>query len=289
MKILSLKKSISCSPLRLVFSLAPLALSCFALPVQTRADCGATGDIPFTATMGLGESGVSFHRVCLYVKGPWGRISNGVRLEFLKQFQPCTFYAADANGFSPYGEWSVILTNDTSYRDFCSPYALSTRDYHRQSFSVNDRQGASIDITASGGRIKTTVNSGSKNITKTESFLGESGNNVSDGPAAGDGDVFYFVANAGDTVRVRLEADGVRGNNGGKATLRFIGPVAGEVTGTLPLELPPVQLGSTTRCDIAIEQAAGQGDEQYRGGYILTVESSLGNIERLVPTDSVEF
>ena len=269
--------------------LAALALACFALPIKARADCGATGDIPFTATMGLGESGVSFYRVCLYVKGPWGRISNGVRLDYLKQFQPCTFYAADANGFSPYGEWSVILTADTAYRDFCLPYALSTRDYHRQSFSVNGREGASIGIEASGGRIKTTVNSGSKNITKVESFLGESRDNVSDGPAPGDSDVFYFVGNAGDTVRVRLEADGVRGNNGGKATLRFVGPLAREVTGTLPLELPPVQLGSTARYDIAIEQAAGQGDEHYRGGYILTVESSLGNIERLVPTDSVEF
>ena len=29
--------------------------------------------------------------------------------------------------------------------------------------------------------------------------------------------------------------------------------------------------------------------ERYRGGYILTLESSLGNIEKLVPTDSVDF
>ena len=266
--------------------LAALALACFALPIKARADCGITGDVPFTLTKGLEVQGFSYHNLCLYVKGPWGRVSNGVRLEFVRQFQPCTFYAADANGFSPYGEWSLIVTRDTAYRDFCLPYAVSLQDYHRQSFSVNGREGASIGIE---GRLKVTVNGGSKNITKVEGFLGDSKNNVSEGPGTpADSDVFYFVANAGDTVRVRLEADGVRGNNGGKATLRLVSPSARQVTGTLPLEFP-VQVGSTARYDIAVEQPLGQGEELYKGGYVLTVESSLGNIERLVPTDSVEF
>ena len=180
MTTLHLKKSISCSPLRLVSSLGALALACFAPPTVARADCGAAGDIPFTVTMGLQVQGFSFHNVCLYVKGPWGRVSNGVRLDYVKQFQPCTFYAADANGFSPYGEWSLILTRDSAYRDFCLPYAVSLQDFRRQSFSVNGREGASIGIE---GRYKITVNGGSKNITKVEGFLGDSRNNVSDGQA----------------------------------------------------------------------------------------------------------
>jgi hypothetical protein len=187
-----------------------------------------------------------------------------------------------------------MVRRDTAYRDFCLPYALRYRpfdeDYRRQSFSVNGREGASISIE---GRGNITVTSGSsaekKGTAKVESFLGESRNDVSDGPAAGESDIFYFVANAGDHLTVRLEADGVKGNNGGQATLRFIGPPTKQVSGELPLRIDVAQLSSTGRYDIEIEQAAGQGEEGYRGGYILTVESSLGNIERLVPTDSVEF
>ena len=270
--------------------LAALALACFALPIKTRADCGVTGDVPFTVTEGLGP----FGRVCLYVKGPWGRISNGVRLDRgLKQFEPCSFYAAESNGFSPYGSWSVILTADTLYRDFCLPYAVSVRDLQRHEFSVNGREGASIGIAGGSGRYDITVSgggSGSQNTAKVEAFLGRVQNNASEGPgtAPPDSNVFAFHGNASDSVTVRLEADGVSGNNGGQATLRFVGPPAKQVTGTLPLEFH-VGLGSTARYNIAIEQPVVQGAERYRGGYILTVKSSLGNIEKLVPTDSVDF
>jgi hypothetical protein len=54
------------------------------------------------------------------------------------------------------------------------------------------------------------------------------------------------------------------------------------------LRIDIAELGSTGRYDIEIEQAPGQGDERYRGGYTLTIESAQGTIHGLRPTDSVE-
>jgi hypothetical protein len=87
---------------------------------------------------------------------------------------------------------------------------------------------------------------------------------------------------------VRLEPDNKGGNNGGHAILRFIGPPRKQVSGELPLRIDIDQLASTGRYDIEIEQAAGQGEERYRGGYTLTIESAQGTIHGLRPDDSVE-
>lgn len=102
--------------------------------------------------------------------------------------------------------------------------------------------------------------------------------------------MFRIVGNAGDSVTVRLDPDTRGGNNGGHATLRFVGPPAQQVTDALTVEHPQtitVQLDSTRSYDIAVEQE-GLGDERYKGGYILTVESAQGKLYKLAPFDSVE-
>ena len=105
--------------------------------------------------------------------------------------------------------------------------------------------------------------------------------------------MFSFLGSSGDIVRLRLEPNTQSGNNGGHATLRFVGPPARQVTGVLTAEHPntftfPVELPSTRRYDIAVEQPEGPREERYEGGYILTVESAQGKVYKLVPTDSVE-
>jgi hypothetical protein len=102
-----------------------------------------------------------------------------------------------------------------------------------------------------------------------------------------DIDVFSFFGTAGDSITMRLDPDTKSGNNGGHAILRFVGPPARQVTGELPKTIR-VELDSTRRYDTAVEQAEGQGEERYRGGYILTIESEQGNIRGPVPGDSVE-
>jgi hypothetical protein len=306
-------KSISRSPSRLGFSLAALALACFALPTVARGDCGAPGgDILFTVTLlHPVHHGPNKHN-CLFAKGPWGRISSGVNIGDLTVGQPCTFYAPDDNALNVYDLWEIAIYPN------CLPlgvipglaeknFFLLKRPANRVNITIDDvpngkwhinvstaggvssgvpapQRGEAFGEMATGGTNTLEQNEApSRTELSVKSWLGDS----QDPSGRPDSDVFHFVGNAGDSVTLRLEADTRGGNNGGHATLRFVGPPARQVTGELPKRIT-VELGSTGRYDIAIEQAVGQGERRYRGGYFLTVESSQGDIQRLVPTDSVE-
>ena len=60
-----------------------------------------------------------------------------------------------------------------------------------------------------------------------------------------------------------------------------MGPTARQVSGELPKRIT-AELDATGRYEIAIEQAAQFEERRYRGGYILTVESSQGKIRTLI-------
>lgn len=312
MTTLHFKKSISRSPLRLGFSLVALTLACFALPMETRADCGETGDIQFTVTLLKPLKTRGNMNRCLFVKGPPlnTRISSGVTLGDLTVGQPCTFYAAKETFFSPYGFWDVILYPTCIPLGYIPELAIRKfvkieRPTNRVDITLEETPSGRVTIGFSAGGNKGAAASGEiatgglntleqsqasfLREVSVKAWLGDS----QDPSGRPDSDMFSFVGNAGDTVRLRLEPDNQGGNNRGHATLRFVGPPARQVTGVLTAEHPntfnfPVELDSTRRYDIVVEQAEGSGTERYRGGYILTVESSLGNIERLVPNDSVE-
>ena len=120
---------------------------------------------------------------------------------------------------------------------------------------------------------------------RVTSFLGDHPNQER---STRDFDIFQFNGTAGHQVKLRLEADPQAGNNGGQAALRIKGKsVDQQRTGTLPLEIT-VPLGSMTTYDITVEEARVSPDQRYRGGYILTLESALGDIDTIRPTSSVE-
>src|SRR6266550_1233783 len=80
-------------------------------PTVARADCGATGDIPFTITLlHPVPSGTLGSGACFIVKGPFARTSpGGLLLRDLPVGQPCTFYAPDDNFLSPFGSWDFHI------------------------------------------------------------------------------------------------------------------------------------------------------------------------------------
>lgn len=293
-------KSTGSSSLRLGFSLAALALACFALPTETRSDCGETGDIPFTVTL---LKPLQRPEACLHVvqDGGLGRQSSGMPLPDLTPGQPCTFYAANRTIWPITGSWEVEI------RPSCGrfPGDVKVRKVfflHEDDNFVNitvEKRGIlfnyDIKISTGASSPKKTGELAAEGINTlqesqvppprelaAEAWLGDS----KDPSGRPDSDMFSFVGAAGDTVRLRLDPDTKGGNNEGHATLRFVGPPAREVTGTLPLQFP-IQLGSTAKYDIAIEQPGGQV-ERYRGGYILRIESAQGTIHGLMPADSVE-
>lgn len=279
--------------------------------METRADCGATGDIQFTVTLLKPLVSRKAKNTCFYVKGPplGTRLSSGVELGDLTVGQPCSFYAAKETVFSPYGIWELVTDGS------CFPLAIIP-GLRRTEYARIDRPTNRVNITLEElptGRIGVKFSAGGKKGAAASSEIATGGLNEleqsqtsspkevsvkawlgdsQDPSGRPDSDMFSFLGNAGDTVRVRLEPDNQGGNNGGHATLRFVGPPARQVTGVLTAEHPntfnfPVELDSTRRYDIVVEQPEGPRTERYEGGYILTVESSL-NIERLVPQDSVE-
>jgi hypothetical protein len=178
---------------------------------------------------------------------------------------------------------------------------LSSNPIVSKRFSVDQTNINRVDITVDplgGDRFNIQISSGGRTVqaldataeqsqepspkeVSVQAWLGDS--NASGGIP--ESDTFSFFGYAGDTLTLRLEADTKSGNNGGQATLRF--SRLRQVTGTLP-ETITVQLASTGRYQIAVEQPSGGDELDYRGGYILKVESTHGSIGPLTPTRSVE-
>jgi len=268
-----------------------------------RADCGASGDIPFTLTL---LRPANLNDDCLYVKGPWLRRSAPVDLSSLAVGQPCTFYAADNTILSPWGEWEVVTTSTQSNGN-CTNLPIPRRITHTFTLDVQPGNRFTLDPRAAGyfrlGRgtngaeaLSETTPDGMNTVEQSpapsptrvrrlpvKAWLGDS----RDPSGIPDSDVFHFFGTAGDSVTVRLEADTEGGNNGGEATLRLMGPTARQVSGELPKRIT-AELSATGRYEIEVAQSAEQGEKRYRGGYILTVESSQGTIRELIPANSVE-
>jgi hypothetical protein len=260
-----LKKSIGRSPLRLGFFLAVLAV-CIGLLPQAQADCdtGEEGDIPFKV---FNRAGVA---ACLKCEGPWFRSTVAFRFDNRVPSDGCIFYRAKNTAFSPYGGWKCFLY------DNCSGRARSNVQF--------TLEGSSVELIV--GRLGLTVNQPRNGAVKAMSSLGDNANASQAEGTSPDVDVFQFAGTAEDGVTVRLEADPAAGNNNGVATLSVQGAsLHMDRTGTLPLDIRAV-LSATGTYDITIEQIAGE--QSYRGGYILSVDSSMGLIDTLTPTNSVE-
>src|SRR5262245_21075558 len=259
-------------------------------PTVARAECGATGDIPFTITLLKPLQGAQ--NVAFRANGPWSRESpRGLFLRDLTVGQPCTFYAASDTIFSPFGVWILVLYDPNgrgaTERD---AFAIEKSGINRVDITVEplprNPEHFRVRIVTGGKPLAPDApaeqsQASSPKEVSVDAWLGDSKDAASGIP---ESDKFSFFGTAGDTVTIRLEADTQRGNNGGKATLRFQDR---QVTGTLPKTMR-VQLAATGRCQIAVEQPSGGGEEDYRGGYVLKVESAQGAIEALAPALSVE-
>jgi hypothetical protein len=266
--------------------------------IEVRADCGVTGDIPFTLTL---LRPVDLNDDCLYVTGPWGRRSEAVNFSALNVGQPCTFYAADDTILSPWGEWSVVITRPERNGN-CTKFQFPNRINHTYTLDVQPGNRFTLDPRAAGyfrlGRgtnraedSSETAPDGVESLPSPtrvrrlplKAWLGDS----QEPSGAPDSDVFNFMGTAGDSVTVRVQADTEGGNNGGEVTLRLMGPTARQVSGELPKRIT-AELDATGRYEIAVEQAGQNEQQRYRGGYILTVESAQGKIHALIPANSVE-
>ena len=289
------RNSINCARLRHRLVLIALALFSF-LAVCPTITCGqcvedTDGQIPFTVMV---KHRLLHQRFFVSQVVGW-RESNLVFLDHLG-LQPCTFYRIRKTIFSHTGTWKAVLDDidDSGVGARLVRFKVN-KDTNRVDITIDntiikvavngvESVEASAETAAEGVNTLQQSQAPSPTQLSVEAWLGDS----QDPSGRPDSDRWFFLGNAGDSVIVRVEPDNKGGNNGGHATLRFIGPPTKQVSGELPMRIDVDQLGSTGRYDIEIEQAAGQGEEHYRGGYTLTIESAQGTIHGLTPGDSVE-
>ena len=263
-------------------------------PTVARAACGDTGDIPFTITLLHPMPPGPANGAWFIVKGPWGRDSDyPLLLRDLPVGQPCNFYSAKETIFSPYGSWRFLIAREVFTSLVAKYFSLKEGTSNRVYITVDPLGGDRFDVTVSTGtesprrpvealdEAAQQAQASSPKEVSVNAWLGDSKDAASGIP---ESDVYSFFGTAGDTVTIRLEADPRAGNNGGRATLRFEGR---QEFGMLPNTIT-AQLPSTGRYQIAVEQRTGGSEEDYRGGYILRVESARGEIDTLVPARSVE-
>ena len=196
---------------------------------------------------------------------------------------------------SPFGSWRVVIDRHclaipSGFIIAARNFSLEQRNINVINIAVDPQPNNRFDIHVSrpgNGAVEALAATAeqlqaSPNEVSVDAWLGDSNN-----PSVPESDVFSFEGRAGDRVTVRLEADTRRGNNGGEATLRFVDFPAQQKTGTLPRSIT-FELPEARRYRIAVEQPTGGGEKDYRGGYILRVESAQGAIKALAPDNSVE-
>jgi len=275
-------------------------------PTVARADCGDSGDIPFTVTL-LHPLPPNTSARCLFVHGPYFRQSSGANVRELAVGQSCTFYAAKNTILSPFGVWFFEIASEC-LRPLAADPIVNKR------FSLEQGNVNRVDVTVDplgGDRFNIQISTGGRTVEASEetagqpeaaarrtprpvsvsvnAWLGDSTDNSSGIP---ESDKFSFYDAEEDFLTIRLEADPRSGNNGGFATLRLqtdFGAPVNQVTGKLPQTITFFQVNQDLRYDIVVEQpTGGRGDADYIGGYILRVESALGTIGILTPGRSVE-
>jgi hypothetical protein len=301
------QNSINRPPLRHRLVVITLALfSILAVCPTIKGGCtfcseDTDGEIPFTVSRisnGVpGPSAPAFFNVSQ--DALVGRKSHNICMYNIPD-QPCTFYRIKKTIFSHTGLWDAFIDTGPGNRDYVKTNFNVNEDTNRVDIKIgSSRESFFIQVYVNG--VRQTAEASAETATEgvnthqqsqapsptelgVEAWLGD----TQDPSGTPDNDRWFFLGNAGDSLIVRLEPDNKGGNNGGHAILRFIGPPTKQVSGELPLRIDIDQLASTGRYDIEIEQAAGQGEERYRGGYTLTIESAQGTIHGLRPDDSVE-
>jgi len=241
--------------------LIPLLLSGLILaPAQAMAD-----EIPFFVTS---ETSQTLDLLCT---GPWFR-SSGCRA-----INPGTrdfnFYSAEINIFSPFGPWHCSFGIAGG---ICADIAGPSVDF---CLDVAPDRIVPVRLTMTRGlnsRLEVNFPSPPCNFVAAAGFLGDS-------TRAGrpDRDVFRFDGEAGETITVTLERDGVSGSAGDIAELILReerGRRLDAGTGALPLELTATLPAAGSYAVEALEvgtSAAGAAGP-FRGHFFLKVESDAG-------------
>jgi hypothetical protein len=233
---------------------------------------------------------------CVSCSGPWARTTNWNLVDANTNRE---FYEAEANLFSPFGEWScqIAALNEggcnfefidpvpvIAGRVFCLPNPPTT-------------PSVQLTLTPDPPRLHANYPNGDCDSSAATSFLGDNAaarasRSGRGGKLSVDEDSFGLAADAGDELQIRFAGHEHDGYQDGTATLVLLaedGAVVDQVEGAPPLDLVVVvpQGGDY----LIVVQQAGAGDDAaagpFRGTYRLSLVSS-GATPLLAPDPDVE-
>lgn len=200
------------------------------------------------------------------------------------------FYSAEDNELSPYGDWVCSVYTAASFPlcVFAAAeviFCLTDEEPPDDKVNITVEQGESFD--GSFFTITTNFPQGRCFFRTTNSFLGDRPQQFKP-----DRDTFSFKDTEGDEVTLRLEEDGSVGHTGAEARLRLRGPIGSASVdefrrGVLPLEIKAM-IPMTGKYEIVVDQKSIPDDLRYRGGYKITLDSSLSDVEEIDPGRDVE-
>ena len=258
-----------------------IVLLVISFPLKAHSiDCNVSGDIPFSVTNECKDCAQG----CLICEGPWGRVSPFIETHDLELNKSCTFYAAADNIFSVWGRWTCIVIDPGP--NFCS--TVLTDEFTEIDFCLQKpTSGVTLKIKSDTPNLPDLLEVDQPRppcASSVSSFLGDNSKQEKSRP---DSDEFTFKGTDGDEVTLRLDTNPQEGNNGGEASLEISGNSLNEsTTGTPPLELDTTLPGDGEYL-ITVEQPKNSA-ESFRGSYILSVTPSIGSIDLIEPTNSVE-
>ena len=237
-----------------------------------------TDEIPFRVKTDLKDP------LWISCKGPFFRNSGCVHIDTPQpDFE--LFYSAEINSFSPYGEWrcdvyALPICVGVAGRKVFNIYRHPVPDTRVDLTIVpcdtcfNDKYAIKVntDHTCCG--------------VSANAFLGDRPQH-----SKPDKDTFSFSDTEGDEVTLKLEEDGSVGHIGQEATLRLRGPAGTSInevkTGELPLEITAT-IPNSGDYEIIVDQKSIPDNTRYRGGYIITLDSSLNDVNEIDPGKDVE-
>jgi hypothetical protein len=230
-----------------------------------------------TTEVNLGAIGI----IC---QGPFFRTSLCVALEPPGPGRFNGFYSAEINFFPPFGKWicsvypdPICFASSTGHVNFCVTQSvfdtkgsveITIKETNEQHFSVKSNYSDKCDSAS------------------TNAFLGDRPQQ-----SKSDKDTFSFSDTEGDEVTLKLEEDGSVGHIGQEATFKLRGPAGTSLnelkTGELPLEIMAT-IPKSGDYEIEVDQKGIPDNTRYRGGYIITLDSSLNDVNEIDPSQDVE-
>jgi hypothetical protein len=229
---------------------------------------------------------------CFQCSGPFSRVTPRVNIG--ANGGSTYFYTAAVTSFSPYGLWHCFVYITDSCLD---EGPIPDEDTFETGVGI-PAGVAVVNLSIAEAQGTPVINVSFPGLGAPDGSEVSVASSLGDDPLTGkeDRDTFRIKAEEGDQVTIRLDGDPSAGHIGSHARLRLIsdrriGHFEEVESGELPLEITTT-IPETGVYEVIVGKIA-QSDVpdnllSFRGGYILSLDSSADAVRPLIPGENVE-